>query len=120
MRVVGGAGRCQRATVLPAVLAGPFAAVAALGVLADVHCGQVAGDGRFWLLTRDEASWAVVDPAAGTALDDGPRRLWREVEDAYTQWSFFGSPAYDRLGLRATAAGTRLCLEVDDCPVVGL
>ncbi|WP_018655862.1 methyltransferase domain-containing protein [Actinomadura flavalba] len=59
-------------------------------------------------------SWASVTSGPSglhTVTQYGDRRLWDEVESAFTQWTDTGSPGLDRFGLLITEHETRLWLD---------
>ncbi|MDA0566304.1 methyltransferase domain-containing protein [Streptomonospora sp. S1-112] len=68
------------------------------------------GSGEFTVWLYDaRGSWAAADHVPGAdefaVSHHGPRRLWAEVERAYTAWEAAGRPERDRLGLTVSAAG---------------
>jgi protein-L-isoaspartate O-methyltransferase len=88
-----------------------FAALAAgIGVFQE-H-GE---DGSFSLLLYEPGapggSWAACDHTPGDAeavvTQYGPRRLWDELEAAYTWWVEAAKPGRDRFGLTVDAVGER-------------
>jgi hypothetical protein len=44
----------------------------------------------------------------------GPRRLWDEVEEAYSWWIEAGSPGRERFGMTVTADGQWVWLDHPD------
>lgn len=74
-----------------------------------------AGEFTVWLADHTTGSWASVDFVPGATEYDshqnGPRRLWSEVETAYDWWRKAGSPVRTRFGLTVTGAGQRLWLD---------
>ncbi|GAA4687214.1 methyltransferase domain-containing protein [Streptomyces chumphonensis] len=65
---------------------------------------------RLWVATTDAASWAAVDDVGAadgtfTVWEHGPRRLWREVEDAYRWWVAAGRPGPGDFGMTVTSDG---------------
>jgi hypothetical protein len=88
----------------------------------DVTVRFVDGGGddfTFWALSGP--SWARVDVAAGATehcvRQDGPRRLWDEIEIAYRWWQEAGRPPTDRFGLTAGPDRQRAWLDSPDHPV---
>ncbi|WP_282695823.1 methyltransferase domain-containing protein [Streptomyces sp. CC208A] len=81
--------------------------------------------GAYTLWTYDIAgdSWASTDfePGAGEfeVVQEGPRRLWDEVEAAYRWWDGHGRPALDRFGLTVGPDSTVAWLDDESCPVPG-
>ncbi|WP_103501412.1 MULTISPECIES: methyltransferase domain-containing protein [unclassified Streptomyces] len=66
---------------------------------------------RLW--ARD-GSWAHVAGAAGgggTVREDGPRRLWAEVEAAHAWFTEHDRPARERFGVTVTARGEQIWLD---------
>ncbi|NGO67633.1 methyltransferase domain-containing protein [Streptomyces sp. SB3404] len=67
--------------------------------------------GAYTLWLRDEAvsSWATVDYDPGASefvvYQDGPRKLWDELEAAFRWWAGRGRPGYARFGLTVTPDG---------------
>jgi len=83
--------------------------------------GPEPGGGTAWLYD-DADSWASVtvsDPAAEefTVHEYGPRRLWREVEEAYSWWLRLGSPEWERFGMTVTAEEQSVWLDRPETPV---
>lgn len=74
-----------------------------------------SGEATLWIFADDGASWATVEYAPDTAVFEtdqyGPRRLWDEVQDAYSRWRTLGSPGRDRFGLTVTPAGQEVWLD---------
>ena len=61
-----------------------------------------------------KGSWATCDSSPTgehTVIQYGDRRLWDEVEAAFTQWTHLGSPGPDRFGLTVEPDGQRLWLD---------
>ncbi|UGQ15223.1 methyltransferase domain-containing protein [Yinghuangia sp. ASG 101] len=66
---------------------------------------------RLWVGDENGSSWATVD-YDGCRLDEfvvrqsGPRRLWDEVEGAWSWWTLHGSPLPERFGLTVNTDGS--------------
>lgn len=63
-----------------------------------------------------DGAWAACDATedgAHIVTQYGPRRLWDEVEAAFTQWDAFGRPGPDRYRLNVTPTGQRVELTLD-------
>ncbi|WP_436775617.1 methyltransferase domain-containing protein [Yinghuangia sp. YIM S09857] len=66
---------------------------------------------RLWVGDEAGSSWAAVD-YDGRQLDtfavrqNGPRRVWDEVEDAWDWWTSAGSPLPERFGLAVGTDGS--------------
>ncbi|NUS14050.1 MAG: methyltransferase domain-containing protein [Streptomyces sp.] len=78
------------------------------------HCTYIAdrpqGDRQpVWFYGLTDKSWAVAifreGRSTATVFQSGARRLWDEVEAAYTWWADEGQPDVDRFGLTVTAQG---------------
>ncbi|MFJ1591377.1 hypothetical protein ACIOD0_14180 [Kitasatospora albolonga] len=74
---------------------------------------------RLWAATTDATSWAAVDWGGKpddrfTVWQQGPRRLWNEVEAAHAWWPLHGCPGPERFGL---TAGESAWLDNPDQPV---
>lgn len=65
----------------------------------------------------DTGSWAVVGPFSDQSQEEhplrqgGPRRLWDEVEAAYSWWQQAGQPQPWRFGLTVTPGGQHAWLD---------
>jgi protein-L-isoaspartate(D-aspartate) O-methyltransferase len=74
-----------------------------------IQSADGTGADTFYLFeTRTrEGSWARVEIRPGRlrlpVVQYGPRRLWDEVEEAYSWWIEAGSPERDRFGMTVTA-----------------
>ncbi len=70
------------------------------------HASDGSGEFTLWLFDAHTGAWAAVDykPDAATCQVEqyGPRRLWDEVEAAYTWWDATGRPERERFGLTVT------------------
>ncbi|MDI1462540.1 ATP-grasp peptide maturase system methyltransferase [Catellatospora sp. KI3] len=62
------------------------------------------GSAQLWLLALD-GSWSCLDTGTNRVEQRGPRRLWDEVEQAYSLWRRQGEPARERTGLTVTRDG---------------
>ncbi|MER5964940.1 methyltransferase domain-containing protein [Streptomyces sp. NPDC002057] len=80
-------------------------------------------DGAYtlWTYDLDGRSWASADYAPERArfevVQEGPRRLWDEVEAAYRWWNGRGRPGFERFGLTVGPRGTVAWLDDESCPV---
>ena len=87
-----------------------FYAALALG---DVkHVGVMPEEGnelQHWLLAPD-GSWAV-QGVQSVVREGGPRRLWHELENAYTRWHDWEKPERERFGLTITPDYQELWLD---------
>lgn len=70
--------------------------------------GSAVTQQQVWFYAPGGASWACLsldtagDPAAIPVRQNGPRRLWDEVEAAYTWWVRRGRPEPTRFGVTVT------------------
>ncbi len=68
------------------------------------------------LATPAGSSWAVIhhtpDDNGHCTQQAGPRRLWRELEQLYEQWTVLGRPDYHRFGLTYDR-NSQTCLWLD-------
>ncbi|UOE19155.1 protein-L-isoaspartate(D-aspartate) O-methyltransferase [Thermobifida halotolerans] len=83
--------------------------------------GEEPGSGTVWLYD-DAESWASVtvpdQSAEEFAVHEyGPRRLWREVEEAHAWWQRLGSPEQERFGMTVTPEEQVVWLDCPDTPV---
>jgi hypothetical protein len=68
-----------------------------------------SGAGTFYLFETStrEGSWARAEFRPGrqrfAVHQHGPRRLWDEVEEAYSWWTSAGGPGRERFGMTVTA-----------------
>ncbi len=65
---------------------------------------------RLWVADTEATSWASVDydgldAASFRVRQHGPRRLWHEIETAYTAWDRLGRPPIDQHTLTMTPRG---------------
>jgi len=60
------------------------------------------------VFTHADGSWAAV--AGSVAVEAGPRRIWKLVEDAYESWIDLGNPSRDRFRLRVDGSAQQVCL----------
>lgn len=73
--------------------------------LPDTTWGPINQDGAGGVqLTASDGSRAAARSTADGVLvhQNGPRRLWDQVEKAYAFWHNAGKPSYDRFGITAT------------------
>ncbi|MFC9794302.1 methyltransferase domain-containing protein [Streptomyces sp. NPDC127584] len=79
------------------------------------------GGYTLWSYGLDGESWASADhePGAGRfeVVQEGPRRLWDEIEAAYRWWNGRSRPGFDRFGLTVGPGGTQVWLDDESCPV---
>ncbi|MFE3455993.1 methyltransferase domain-containing protein [Nocardiopsis aegyptia] len=77
-----------------------------------------------YLLAPESGSWASwrIEPGLREfpVRQHGPRRLFDEMEAAYSWWKRLGSPAYTRFGLTVTAQGQQVWLDAPDQLVASL
>jgi protein-L-isoaspartate O-methyltransferase len=106
-------------TLDPDLVAGPdVSAQFAIGVvLGDVwHAWENDPDvegvkARLWISNTEATSWSAIDwdgtEEAGryTVWQYGPRRLWEEVERAFSWWTEAGSPLPERFGITVDPHG---------------
>jgi protein-L-isoaspartate(D-aspartate) O-methyltransferase len=115
IRAAAGAEGELRLSRLPGPLPGdsePWYAFAALSLPGVARLDLQGPDGLAqWLVHRD-GSWAYHDAASGGVEQDGPRRLWSEIEQKYQEWVEWGDPERGRIGITVTANGQR-CHVVD-------
>lgn len=67
-----------------------------------------------WFYSLSDNSWACVqfrDGKTARVWQQGPRRLWDEVEAAFRWWVDSGRPDHTRFGLSVTAEGERVWLD---------
>ncbi|WP_327228717.1 protein-L-isoaspartate(D-aspartate) O-methyltransferase [Streptomyces platensis] len=67
-----------------------------------------------WFYSLSDNSWACVqfrDGKTARVWQQGPRRLWDEVEAAFRWWVDSGRPDHTRFGLTVTAEGERVWLD---------
>lgn len=68
-----------------------------------------SGECTVWFLDHISRSWASVDYAPGLSTFEvnqlGPRRLWDEVESAYSRWVKAGSPKTEKWRFTVTPHG---------------
>ncbi|NML50526.1 methyltransferase domain-containing protein [Streptomyces sp. R302] len=82
-------------------------------------------DGAYtlWTYDLDGKSWASADYEPGHSrfevVQEGPRRLWDEVEAAYRWWNGRSRPGFERFGLTVGPRGTMAWLDDESCPVPG-
>lgn len=106
------------AAIGPDVLdGGDFGMVAALRLPGVTTIWFIPDTGpQLWLLAGD-GSWACFHETARTVRQQGPRRLWDEVEALHRRWVELGSPGRDRFGITATPDREWLWLDTPDQPV---
>lgn len=85
------------------------------------NCTRVVAEERegarpvWFYALDDQKSWACVlfrdGEVQATVWQDGPRRLWNEVEAALAWWITEGRPGHDRFGLTVTAQGQNAWLD---------
>lgn len=102
--LVFGTGAEVRATdLLDGMFDKTFAFVAAVAVPGLSEMWD--RDGGWYAVSHDPSrSWARAESTATGAVvnQDGPRRLWGELERAHDWWVTAGRPAHDSLGLTVT------------------
>ncbi|MGW2008114.1 protein-L-isoaspartate(D-aspartate) O-methyltransferase [Streptomyces nigrescens] len=67
-----------------------------------------------WFYSLSDDSWACVqfrDGKSARVWQQGPRRLWDHVENAFRWWVHRGKPDHTRFGLTVTAEGERVWLD---------
>ncbi|MGY4986753.1 protein-L-isoaspartate(D-aspartate) O-methyltransferase [Streptomyces nigrescens] len=67
-----------------------------------------------WFYSLSDNSWACVqfrDGKPARVWQQGPRRLWDHVENAFRWWVHRGKPDHTRFGLTVTAEGERVWLD---------
>ncbi|BCK67320.1 protein-L-isoaspartate O-methyltransferase [Streptomyces libani subsp. rufus] len=67
-----------------------------------------------WFYSLSDDSWACVmfrDGKTARVWQQGPRRLWEQVENAFRWWVHRGKPEHTRFGLTVTAEGERVWLD---------
>jgi protein-L-isoaspartate(D-aspartate) O-methyltransferase len=99
--------------------------IALVGLLPGVVVGGLGhGDDRVdaWDPATGSYALAVRDEhGSGVEVTEyGPRRLWRDVEDAYLAWIGLGAPGRDRLGLLVDGEGQRVWLDRPDDLIGGV
>lgn len=79
---------------------------------------DIDGNPKFTIYLMDPgsgswASWRVTPESGGeyAVREHGPRRLFAELEAAYTWWVSAGRPEHRRFGLTVTAEGSRVWLD---------
>lgn len=88
----------------------PFVFAAGARLRAVTHVTDRRGpELAVWLYSLSDRSWAATvlrdGVAEATIYQSGPRRLWDELEGAYSWWLSAGSPEVDRFGLTVTPDG---------------
>ncbi|MEY9956739.1 methyltransferase domain-containing protein [Streptacidiphilus sp. MAP5-52] len=96
--------------------------------MADVRYRHNGADARggeaLWLATGDGSSWARIARGEGEAgsgrqvQQAGPRRLWEEVDAAWSWWTGNGRPGPDRFGLTADRTGHQIWFDSPDQPLI--
>lgn len=85
-----------------------------------IRFADVGDDGEVivWFSDIDTGSWAslryVPDTTEFEVRQSGPRRLWKEIEDAYEWWADAGEPGPDRYGVTVTPRGQTVWLDEPD------
>lgn len=86
------------------------------------HCtmGHFGRDGARHIRLSDAAtgSWAAYTTGRVEHFvrQEGPRRLWDELETAYRWWLDAGKPGHDRFGITVTADGQWVWLDTPEGP----
>ncbi|MFE1174120.1 protein-L-isoaspartate(D-aspartate) O-methyltransferase [Streptomyces sp. NPDC058773] len=83
------------------------------------QCSYVEADKKdgarpVWFYGLSDHSWACAqfrDGKPARVWQDGPRRLWDEVESAYRWWDGHGRPDHSRFGLTVTTEGESVWLD---------
>lgn len=98
-KAIGGSGQTRATALLTDVIDAAFGHIRVItcpGVELRWHPGQ-------WYVAVDQhsGSWARAEhqQSGGTVVQSGPRRLWDEIEAAYSWWVTAGRPGHGRLGL---------------------
>lgn len=68
------------------------------------------GPDELWLVSR-EGSWACQtsnDDGNPIVTQDGPVRIWDQIEAAYATWDTLGRPARHTFGLTVTTIGQHI------------
>jgi protein-L-isoaspartate(D-aspartate) O-methyltransferase len=105
-----GDAETSRTDVPLADLGGRYQAARFVAGLYVPDCAHVVnpmhdGTTRAWFFDLRGRSWAAVRFPDGTVWQDGPRRLWDEVEAALSWWDGRGRPGVGRFGLRVGPDG---------------
>lgn len=99
--------------ITAAVIHGAFGMFADLCVPAQ-RVGLIPDDEpELTFLVHDDGSWACQWTSAdGRSLvqENGPRRLWAELETAYSRWDVAGQPQREQIGLTITPDGQQVWL----------
>ncbi|MBV9142247.1 MAG: methyltransferase domain-containing protein [Pseudonocardiales bacterium] len=108
----------------PGCVTGDYHAALAIGVLVPgceyrlCRAQDSSGEYTVWFLDSHTQSWASIDYMPGTDTYEvnqlGPRRLWDEVEAAYTWWKQAGSPTADQWRFTVTPQGQQVSAAEDD------
>ncbi|WP_309235519.1 methyltransferase domain-containing protein [Streptomyces sp. TRM64462] len=107
-------GATRSTTTLSPDDVGDWICMFAIGVqVQDLFCrvdwGK-QGAYRLWLFDTGVTSWASADFVEGRTefeiAQAGPRRLWNELEAAYTWWDDQGQPGFARFGLTTRGGPT--------------
>ncbi|MFI9077183.1 protein-L-isoaspartate(D-aspartate) O-methyltransferase [Streptomyces sioyaensis] len=79
-----------------------------------VVAGKSDGARPVWFYSLSDNSWACAmfrDGKTARVWQQGPRRLWDQVENAFRWWVDSGRPDRTRFGLTVTAKGERVWLD---------
>ncbi|MEX2970478.1 protein-L-isoaspartate(D-aspartate) O-methyltransferase [Streptomyces sp. C184] len=79
-----------------------------------VVAGKSDGARPVWFYSLSDNSWACAmfrDGKTARVWQQGPRRLWDQVENAFHWWVDSGRPDHTRFGLTVTAEGERVWLD---------